>query len=148
MGTGYLLFKTVGGYMLKKMTFIAFLPFAVFGSSHGIFAMDASGEEGCGLKQEAPLIYAWPQKQRVPPKFLAHKKWIQASENEELEELEEEMQELIEEMKKLEKEAREKVLEDILPRIKEEIEKLREKLRKWREEEDESKHIKVEGIEI
>ena len=134
--------------MLKKMTFIAFLPFAVFGSSHGIFAMDASAEEGYGLKQEAPLIYAWPQKQRVTLQFLAHKKWIQASENEELEELEEEMQELIEEMKKLEKEAREKLLKEILPRIKEEIEKLREKLRKWRDEEDESKHIKVEAIEI
>jgi hypothetical protein len=134
--------------MLKKMTFIAFLPFAVFGSSHGIFPVDASAEGGYGLKQKALLICAWPQKQRVTLQFLAHKKWIQASGNEEPEELEEEMQELIEEMKKLEKEAREKVLKEILPRIKEEIEKLREKLRKWRDGEDETKRIKVEGIEI
>jgi hypothetical protein len=35
-----------------------------------------------------------------------------------------------------------------LPQIKEEMEKLREKLRKWRDEEDDSKRIKVEGIEI
>ncbi len=129
--------------MLKKMTFIVFVPFALFVSNHGIFAMEASTDEGYGLKQKALLIYAWPQNQRMTLPFSAHKEWIQASGNEELEELEEEMQELIEEMKKLEKEAREKVLKDILPRIKEEMEKLRQKLRKWREEEDESKHIEV-----
>ena len=134
--------------MLKKITFVAFVFFALFGSNHGIFAMETSTDGGYGLEQKAPLIYAWPEKQRLTPPFFAHKKWIQASENEELEEFEEEMQELIEEMKKLEKEAREKVLKDILPRIKEEMEKLREKLRKWRDEEDESKQIKMEAIEI
>jgi hypothetical protein len=134
--------------MLKRMTFIAFVPFAFFVSNYGMFPMEAGTDEGYGPKQKASLICAWPQKQRLSPRFLAHKKWIQASENEELEELEEDMKELIEEMKKLEKEAREKVLKDILPRIKEEMEKLREKLRKWREEEDESKHIEVEAIEI
>ena len=130
------------------MTFIAFILFALFGSNHGIFAMPTSTDEGYGLKQKVLFIYVWPQKLRMTPPFLAHKKWIQASENEELEELEEEMQELIEEMKKLGKEAREKVLKDILPRIKEEMEKLREKLRKWRDDEDESRQIKVEAIEI
>jgi hypothetical protein len=134
--------------MLKKMTFIAFLPFAFFGFSHGIFAMNASADEGHGRKQETLLIYAWPQEQRVSPPFLASKKLKQASGNKDLEELEEKMQELMEEMKKLEKEAREKFLKDILPQIKEEMEKLREKLRKWRDEEDDSKRIKVEAIEI
>lgn len=134
--------------MLKKMTFIAFLPFAVFGFSHGIFAMNASADEGYGRRQETPVIYAWPREQRVSPPFLASKKLKQVSGNEELEELEEKMQELIEEMKKLKEEAREKFLKEILPQIKEEMEKLREKLRKWREEEDDSKRIKVEGIEI
>ena len=134
--------------MLRKMTFIAFVSFALLGSNHGIFAMEAGTDEGYGPKQKASLIYARPQKQRLSLPALAHKKWIQASGNEEIEELEEEMKELIEEMKTLEKEAREKVLKDILPRIKEEMEKLREKLRKWRDEEDESKHINVEAIEI
>ncbi len=134
--------------MLKKMTFIAFLPFAVFGFSHGIFAMDARADEGYAYKEETLLICAWPQEQRVILQISMNKKSVQASENKELEELEGKMQELIEEMKKLEKEAREKFLKEILPQIKEEMEKLREKLRKWRDEEDDSKRIKVEAIEI
>jgi hypothetical protein len=134
--------------VFKKITFIAFLPFAVFGSSSGIVAMDANVGEVYGLKQEVRLIFTRPQKQRVNLEGSANKKSIQATGNEELEELEEELQELIEEMKKLEKEAREKVLKDILPRIKEEIERLREKLRQWRDKEDESEPIKVEAVEI
>ncbi len=130
------------------MTFIAFLPFAVFGFSHGIFAMDARADEGYAHKEETLLICAWPQEQRVILQISMNKKSVQASENKELEELEGKMQELIEEMKKLEKEAREKFLKEILPQIKEEMEKLREKLRKWRDEEDDSKRIKVEAIEI
>ena len=110
--------------------------------------MDANAVQGYGLEQEVRLIYARPQKQRGTLQFSVNKKSIQASRNEEFEELEEDLQELIEEMKKLEKEAREKVLKEILPRIKEEIEKLREKLRKWRDEEDESEPIKVKAIEI
>ena len=134
--------------MLKKMTFIAFLHFTVFGFSHGLFAMNTSVEEGYGHKQATLLIYAWPQEERVILQISINKKSVQASENKELEELEGKMQELIEEMKKLEKEAREKFLQEILPQIKEEMEKLREKLRKWRDEEDDSKRIKVEAIEI
>ncbi len=134
--------------MLKKMTFIAFLPFFVFSFSHGIFAINAGVDEGYGRKQETLLIYAWPPKQRVILQFSANKKSIQASRNEQFEELEEKLQELIEEMKKLEKEGREKFLKEILPRMKEEMEKLREKLRKWRDEEDESEPIKVKAIEI
>lgn len=134
--------------MFKKVTFIAFFPFAVFGFNHGIFAMNASADEAYARKQETLLTYAWPQGQRESPRFSATKKLKQASENKDLEELEEKMQELIEEMKKLEKEAREKFFKEILPQIKEEMEKLREKLRKWRDEEDDSKRIKVEGIEI
>ncbi len=134
--------------MLRKMTLIAFVPSALFVYTHGIFAMEAGTDERNGLQQKASLIYAQPQKQRLSLPSLAHKKWIQTSGNEELEELEDEMKKLIEEMKKLEKEAREKVLKEILPRIKEEMERLREKLRKWRDEEDESRHIKVKAIEI
>ena len=62
--------------MLKKITFIAFVFFALFGSKHGIFAMETSTAGGYGLEQKAPLIYAWPEKQRLTPPFLAHKKWI------------------------------------------------------------------------
>lgn len=138
----------IGGSMLRKMTLIAFVPSALFVFTHDIFAVEAGTSEGYGLQQKASLIYAQPQKQKLSLPSLAHKKWIQASGNEELEELEEEMKELLEEMKKLEKEAREKVLEEILPRIKKEMERLREKLRKWRDEEEESKHIKVKAIEI
>jgi predicted RNase H-like nuclease (RuvC/YqgF family) len=134
--------------MLEKMTFIAFLLSAVFGYSDGTFHIDASASEGYELGQEVRLIHERPQKRSVPLQFSAHKKPIQASRNEEFEELEEELEALIEEMKKMEKEAREKVLKEILPRIKEEIEKLREKLRKWQDEEDESEPIKVEALEI
>lgn len=134
--------------MFKKIAFIAFLPFALFGFSNGIFAMNANAGEGYGLKKEVRLIFARPQKQGVPLQFSVNKKPIQASRNEELEELEEDLEALIEEMKKLEKEAREKVLKEILPRIKEEIERLKEKLRQWRDKEDESEPIKVEAIEI
>jgi hypothetical protein len=134
--------------MLRKMTFIAFVSFALLGSNYSIFAIEAGTDEGCGSEQEVPLIDPRPQNQNLSLPSFAQKKWIQASGNKELEELEQEMKELIEEMKKLEKRAKEKVLKDILPHIKEEMEKLREELRKWRDEEDESKHIKVEGIEI
>jgi hypothetical protein len=130
------------------MTMIAFLVLSVFGLSDGVFPMDANAVEGYGLKQQVRLIYARPQKQRVILQFSANKKSIQASRNEEFEELEEELQELIEEMKKRGKEAREKILKEILPRIKEEMERLREKLRKWRDEEDESEPIKVKAIKI
>ena len=134
--------------MLEKMTFIALVPFALFLSNHGMFAVEVGTDEGYGTKQRASLTYTRPQEQRPSLPSLAHEKWIQTSGNEDLEGLEEEMKELIEEMKKLEKEARKKVLKDILPRIKDEMEKLRERLRKWRDEEDESKHIKVEATEI
>jgi predicted RNase H-like nuclease (RuvC/YqgF family) len=134
--------------MLKKMTFIVLVPFALFVSNHGMFAMEVGTDEGYEIKQKASLTYARPQEQRPSLSFLAHEKWIQTSGNEDLEGLEEEMKELMEEMKKLEKEARKKVLKDILPRIKEEMEKLRERLRKWRDEEDEHKNIKVEATEI
>jgi predicted RNase H-like nuclease (RuvC/YqgF family) len=134
--------------VLKKMAFIAFVPIALFLSNHGTPAVEVGTDVGYGFKQKATLTCARPQKQRPSLPFLAHRRLIRASENEDMEELEEEMKELVEEMKKLEKEAREKVLRDILPRIKEEMEKLREKLRKWRDEEDESKHIEVEALEI
>ena len=134
--------------MLEKMTFIAFLLSAVFLYSDGTFHIDASASEGYELGQEGCLLHERPQKRSEPLQFSAHKKPIQASRNEEFEELEEELEALIEEMKKMEKEAREKVLKEILPRIKEEIEKLREKLRKWQDEEDESEPIKVEAVEI
>ncbi len=134
--------------MLEKMSFIVCFLFAVFGYSDGIFGMDANASEEYGHQQEVRLICERSQKQKVPLQFSVNKKPIQASRNEEFEELEEELEALIEEMKKLEKEAREKVLKEILPRIKEEIEKLREKLRKWQDEEDESEPIKVEAIEI
>ncbi|NNG06721.1 MAG: hypothetical protein HKM90_03225 [Desulfobacteraceae bacterium] len=134
--------------MLEKMTFITFLLSAFFGYSDGTFHIDASTSERYELGQEVCVIHERPQKRSVPLQFPAHKKAIQASRNEEFEELEEELEALIEEMKKMEKEAREKVLKEILPRIKEEIEKLREKLRKWQDEEDESEPIKVEAVEI
>jgi ElaB/YqjD/DUF883 family membrane-anchored ribosome-binding protein len=134
--------------MLKKMTFIVFVPFALFVSNHGMFAVEASTDEGYGFKQKALLICAWPQKQRAPLQFSVNKKSIQATRNEEFEELEEDLEALIEEMKKLGKEAREKALKEILPRIKEEIERLREKLRRWRDKEDESEPIKVDALEI
>ena len=134
--------------MLKKIAFIAFLAFAFFGFSNGIVPVDANAGEGYGLKPEVRLIFARAQNQSVPFQFSVNEKSIQASRNEEFEELEEELEALIEEMKKLEKEAREKVLKEILPRIKEEIERLREKLRQWRDKEDESEPIKVEALEI
>jgi predicted RNase H-like nuclease (RuvC/YqgF family) len=134
--------------MLRKMIFMAFVPFALLGSNHCIFAIEVGADEGYGIEQKVPLVDSRPQKQNLSLPPFAQNKWTQASGSEELEELEQEMKELIEEMKKLEKEARKKVLKDILPHIKEEMEKLREKLRKWRDEEDESKHIQVEGIEI
>ena len=136
------------GSMLRKIKLIAFVPFALSVFNHGIFAMEAGTSVGYGFQQKVSLICAQLQRQKVSLPSLAHNKWIEASGNDELEELEEEMKELLEEMKKLEKEAREKVLKDILPRIKEEMEKLREKLRKWRDEEDDSKRIKVEAFEI
>lgn len=130
------------------MTMIAFFILAVFGNSDGVFPMDANVVEVYGLNQQGRLVYARPQKRRVILQFSASKKSIQASRNEQFEELEEKLQELIEEMKKRGKEGREKFLKEILPRMKEEMEKLREKLRKWRNEEDESEPIKVKAIEI
>ena len=134
--------------MLEQILFIAFLFFAVLGSSNGTFAMDTNAGEGYGLKQEVWFIFAGSQKQSVPLQFSVNKKSVQATRNEEFEELEEDLEALIEEMKKLEKEAREKVRKEILPRIKEEIERLREKLRQWRDKEDESEPIKVKALEI
>ena len=134
--------------MLEKMTFIVFLFSAVSGYGDGTFPMDASASAGYELGQEVRLIYERPQKRSGPLQLSSNKRPIQASRDEEFEELEEELEALIEEMKKLEKEARERVLKDILPRIKEEMEKLREKLRKWQDEEDESEPIKVEAIRI
>ncbi len=134
--------------MLEKMLFMVCLLSVVFGYSDGIFGKEANGSEEYGLQQEVQLICERPQKRSVPLPFSANKKPVQASRDEEFEELEEELEALMEEMKKLEKEAREKVFKEILPRIKEEIEKLREKLRKWQDEEDESEPIKVGAIEI
>jgi len=134
--------------MFEKTTFAAFFLFALFGSSHGLFAVGPSANEGYRLKQEFCLIYAGPQESKSSLRFSAHKKSIQTTGNEEFEELEDELEELIEEMKKLEKEARQKLIKEILPRIKEEIKKLRDKLRKWHDEEDESGPIGVEATEI
>jgi hypothetical protein len=134
--------------MVKKMSSITFLLFAVFAYSDGIFVVGPNADEGYGLAQEVRGIYAGPQNQRISQEFSTHKKLIQDSRNKDFEALEKELDKLVEEMKKLEKEAREKVLKEILPRLKEEMKKLREKLRKWQDEEDESEPIHVKAIEI
>lgn len=133
--------------MLKKMTYLAFILFVIFGYSRGALAIGVQQSEGLGRRHKVPLVCTKPHKEKITLVFSVNENPNQDSRDREYEELKEELEELIEEMKRLAKEAREEVLKEILPRIKREIEKLRERLREWQREDDEPEPLKVKTIE-